>query len=186
LYHGWDEAKNPVWAHPEKGTSPEFWARAIGWYAMALVECLDYIPADHPEREEVIRIFKNVCESILKFQHTGDNLWYQVLDKHDRPDNWPEASASAMFAYTFAKGYNKKYLGEQFKASADKAYDAILNSFVFIDEQGNLHLDQTVKIGTLNPKTSKGDYQYYITTERRIDDYKGLAALLYASMELNR
>jgi unsaturated rhamnogalacturonyl hydrolase len=186
LYHGWDESKNPVWADPVKGTSPEFWARAIGWYAMALVQCLDYLPADHPERKAVIEIFKNVCTSVKMYQHKEDDLWYQVIDKADQPGNWPEISASSMFVYAFAKGYNKKYLDESFKASAEKGYDAVLNNFVFVDAQGNLHLDQTVKIGTLNPKTSKGDYQYYITTERRINDYKGLASFLYASMELNR
>ena len=186
LYHGWDESKNPVWADPEKGTSPEFWARAIGWYLMALAECLDYLPKDHPERQDVIGIFKDVCSSVKDYQHKENNLWYQVLDKQAEPGNWPEASASAMFAFAFAKGYNEKYLDESFRTSAEKAYDAILNNFVFVDDQGNFHLDQTVKIGTLNPKTSKGDYQYYITTERRINDYKGLASLLYASIELNR
>lgn len=186
LYHGWDESKNPVWAHPEKGTSPEFWARAIGWYVMALVECLDYLPANHPERQDVVQILRDVCTSVKNVQNKKDNLWYQVIDKADQPGNWPEISASAMFAYTFAKGSNKKYLDESFKASAEKAYDAILKDFVFVDDQGNLHLDQTVKIGTLNPKTSKGDYQYYITTERRINDYKGLASFLYASIALNR
>jgi len=32
-------------------------------------------------------------------------------------------------------------------------------------------------------KNSKGDYAYYVGCERRLDDYKGLAALLYASIE---
>lgn len=185
LYHGWDEAKNPVWAHPEKGTSPEFWGRAIGWFAMALIECLDFLPADHPERQDVIRIFKEVCASIKRYQHAS-GLWYQVMDKADQPGNWPEASCSAMFVYAFAKGHNQNYLDQSYLASAQKGYDAILSNFVYADEKGNLHLDQTVKIGTLNPKTSKGDYSYYITTEKRIDDYKGLASLLYASIELNR
>jgi unsaturated rhamnogalacturonyl hydrolase len=186
LYHGWDESKNPVWAHPVKGTSPEFWGRAVGWFAIALVECLDYLPPDHPERQNVIAIFKEVCTAVKKYQHKENNLWYQVIDKNDKSDNWPETSASAMFAYAFAKGYNQKYLDESFKVSAGKAYDAIVNKFLYADDHGNLHLDQTVKIGTLNPKTSKGDYKYYISTERRINDYKGLAAFLYASIELNK
>lgn len=185
LYHGWDESKNPMWAHPEKGTSPEFWARAIGWFAMALADGLDFLPADHPERESVIKIFQEVCASIKNYQQPN-GLWYQVMSKETQPGNWPEASASAMFTYAFAKGYNQKYLDQSFLDSAQKGYDALLNNFVYADEQGNLHLDQTVKIGTLNPKTSKGDYAYYITTERRINDYKGLASFLYASMELNR
>jgi unsaturated rhamnogalacturonyl hydrolase len=186
LYHGWDEAKNPAWAHPVKGTSPEFWGRAIGWYVMSLVECLDFLPPDHPERKDVIEIFRNVCTSVIKYQHKENRLWYQVIDKSDQPGNWPEASASAMFVYAFAKGFNQKYLDESFRDSAEEGFNAILKNFVFADDQQNLHLDQTVKIGTLNPKTSKGDFEYYVTTERRIDDYKGLASLLYASMELNR
>ncbi|HEU5291566.1 MAG TPA: glycoside hydrolase family 88 protein [Cyclobacteriaceae bacterium] len=186
LYHGWDESKNPVWAHPQKGTSPEFWGRAVGWYAMALIECLDYLPENHPERKNVIKIFQDVAASVKKYQDKKTSLWFQVLDKGDKPGNWIETSCSAMFAYTFAKGNHKGYLDKSFLTSAQQAYDGLLKNYVYVDGKGNLHLDRTVKVGTLNPKTSKGDFQYYITTECRIDDYKGLAALLYASIELER
>jgi unsaturated rhamnogalacturonyl hydrolase len=186
LYHGWDESINPVWAHPQKGTSPEFWGRAVGWYAMALVECLDYLPADHPERNDVIKILQDVSASVKKYQDKKNNLWYQVLDKGDQHGNWIETSCSAMFAYAFAKGHHQGFLDETYLTSAQQAYDALLKNYVFADDQGNLHLTRTVKIGTLNPKTSKGDFEYYISTECRIDDYKGLAALLYASIELDR
>src|SRR6478609_5813130 len=36
LYHGWDESKQMAWANKTTGTSPNFWSRSIGWYAMAL------------------------------------------------------------------------------------------------------------------------------------------------------
>lgn len=186
LYHGWDESKNPVWADPKKGTSPEFWGRAVGWYAMALVECLDYLPENHPERKNVIKIFQDVSTSVKKYQDKKSNLWYQVLDKGDKPGNWIETSCSAMFAYAFAKGNHKGYLDKTFLTSAQQAYDGLLKNYIYVDDKGNLHLDRTVKVGTLNPKTSKGDFQYYITTECRIDDYKGLASFLYASIELDR
>ena len=186
LYHGWDESKNPVWAHPQKGTSPEFWGRAVGWYAMALVECLDYLPENHPERKNLIKIFQDVAASVKKYQDKKTNLWFQVLDKGDKPGNWIETSCSAMFAYSFAKGNHKGYLDQSFLTSAQQAYNGLLKNYIYADDNGNLHLDRTVKVGTLNPKTSKGDFQYYITTECRIDDYKGLAAFLYASIELEK
>lgn len=184
LYHGWDESKNPVWAHPQKGTSPEFWGRAIGWYVMALVECLDFLPENHPGRNEVIKILQDVSASVKKYQDKKTNLWFQVIDKADQSGNWVETSCSAMFAYAFAKGHHQGFLDKTYLASAQQAYDALLKNYVYADDNGNLHLEQTVKVGTLNPKTSKGDFQYYISTEKRIDDYKGLAALLYASMEI--
>lgn len=186
LYHGWDESKNPVWANPKTGASPEFWARAIGWYVMALVECLDYLPADHPERKDVVKILQDVCAAVKKYQSVKTKLWYQVVDKETQPGNWIETSSSAMFIYAFAKGNRQGFLDKSYLTTAQQAYDALLKNYVYFDDRGNLHLDQTVKVGTLNPKTSKGDYQYYITTERRIDDYKGLAALLFASIELDR
>src|ERR1051326_8190622 len=34
LYHGWDESRKQRWANPQTGRSPNFWGRAMGWYAM--------------------------------------------------------------------------------------------------------------------------------------------------------
>lgn len=186
MYHGWDESKNPVWADPVKGTSPEFWSRAIGWYTMALVECLDYLPENHPDRNTLIKILNEISSAVLKYQDKDSGLWYQVMDKGENEGNWLETSSSAMFAYTFAKGSRLGYLNESYKKAADNAYNSLLDNFVYVDNDENLHLEQTVKVGTLNTKNSKGDYDYYISTERRIDDYKGLAALLFVSIELNR
>lgn len=46
LYHGYDESRAQKWATPATGQSPSFWG--LGWYAMALVDVLDYFPQNHP------------------------------------------------------------------------------------------------------------------------------------------
>ena len=186
MFHGWDESKNKVWANQTTGASPELWSRAIGWYAMALIDCLDYLPANHPERKNIELMFQKLCTSIAKFQDRKTGLWFQIINKGDRGDNWIETSASGMFIYAFAKGNHKGLLDKSFLEVSSQAYDALLNNYVYADLKNELHLDQAVKVGSLNIKNSKGDYDYYINCERRVDDYKGLAALLYASMELNR
>src|ERR1051326_4773412 len=56
LYHGWDESRRQRWADPRTGRSPNFWGRAVGWYALALVDALDYFPQDHPRRAELLAI----------------------------------------------------------------------------------------------------------------------------------
>jgi unsaturated rhamnogalacturonyl hydrolase len=53
LYHGWDESKLQRWANPKTGVSPEFWSRSMGWYMMALVDVLDFIPKESPPEERV-------------------------------------------------------------------------------------------------------------------------------------
>jgi unsaturated rhamnogalacturonyl hydrolase len=186
LYHGWDENKNKVWANPQTGASPEFWGRALGWYIMALVDCLDYFPTNHPERNKILQIFKNLSSSIAKYQDTTAGLWYQVVDKGNLPDNWFESSCSAMFAYAFAKGFQKGYLGTGYQQRAVKAFNGLVSHDVYFDDQGKLYLNGTVKVGTLNPKVSKGDYEYYIGVDRRINDFKGMAAFFYLSLVLGK
>lgn len=184
MYHGWDESRNPVWANPVTGASPAFWGRAIGWYFMAVIDCLDYLPESHPSRQSIIGIFRNLAASIAKYQDDNTKLWYQVIDKGDQPGNWIETSCSSMFAYGFAKGANKGLLDASYRQRAQDAFDALIRNYTWYDGNGNLYFDQTVKVGTLNPKVSKGDYEYYIGGEKRINDYKGLGALLYASLEM--
>lgn len=184
LFHGWDESKNKVWADPKTGTSQEFWGRGIGWYLMALIDCLDYIAANHPERKNIETIYKNLTQAILKYQDKKTGLWFQIINKGDSHDNWIETSCSAMFVYAIAKGSNKGILDKTFYATAKKAFSSLVAQHVYFTADGTLYMDQTVKVATLNPKVSKGDYPYYIGLERRVNDYKGLAALLYASMEI--
>ena len=185
LYHGWDESKNNVWADPVTGTSFSFWGRAIGWYFMALIEVLDYLPEAHKDRETIVSLVKELAKSLAAYQDKESALWYQVVDKGGEPGNWIETSSSAMFAYGFAKGYHKGLLDETYYQRARAAFDAIIKNYTWYDEEGNIYLTQTVKVGTLNQKVSKGDYAYYVSCERRVNDYKGLAALLYASMALS-
>src|SRR6218665_1270209 len=136
MYHGWDESKNKVWADQQKGTSPEFWGRAIGWYITALVECLDYIPENHPQRKEVITILQKLAKSVLNYQDAKSHLWYQVVDKGSQPGNWIETSASAMFTYAFAKGYRKGYLDKTYYAAAKKSFAALINDYIYFDDEG--------------------------------------------------
>jgi len=55
--------------------------RAIGWYAMALIDCMDYFAKDHPDRKSIEVIFQKLCASILNFQDTKSGLWFQVINK---------------------------------------------------------------------------------------------------------
>src|SRR5690606_20679287 len=143
------------------------------------------LPEDHPSRQTIVAIFRDLAGSIAQYQDADTKLWYQVIDKGDQPDNWIETSCSAMFAYGFAKGVNKGLLDESYRKRAHEAFDALVRDYTWFDSKGNLYFDQTVKVGTLNLKVSKGDYEYYIGGERRINDYKGLGALLYASLALS-
>src|SRR5260370_3773209 len=103
LRHGWDESKQMAWADKTTGLSPEVWARAMGWYAMALVDVLDWFPKDHPERGALIAALNRTNAAIAKVQDAKTGLWWQVVDKGDKSGNYLEASASCMFVYSLAR-----------------------------------------------------------------------------------
>src|SRR4030081_1264499 len=81
LRHGWDESKQMAWADKTTGLSPEVWARAMGWYAMALVDVLDWFPKDHPERAKLVEVLNRTAAAIVAFQDKETGLWWQVMDE---------------------------------------------------------------------------------------------------------
>ncbi|MBP1967665.1 unsaturated rhamnogalacturonyl hydrolase [Paenibacillus aceris] len=103
LFHAWDESGVAKWAHPETKRSPDFWGRSVGWYAMALAEILELLPDTHPQRAKLIVILRDLLAAVRQFQEDREGLWYQVLDKGDRPDNWLELSCSTLFVFAMAK-----------------------------------------------------------------------------------
>ena len=120
-YHAWDESKEQKWADPVTGRSPHYWGRAMGWYSMALVDVLDFIPQDHPGRAQILEILNQVASGIKKYQDTKTGLWYQVLDQGTREGNYLEATASSMFTYTLLKATRKGYISADYKEVAVKA-----------------------------------------------------------------
>lgn len=188
LYHGWDESKQMPWANKETGNSPNFWSRSLGWYVMALVDVLDYMPKDHPKRKELIKYLNNASEAILKFQDSKSGLWYQVTDKGGQKDNYLEASGSAMFAYAYAKGANKGYLPAKFKKAANKAFDGLTTVLIKkVDEDGGITLTNCCQVAGLggNPYRD-GSYEYYVNERKKDNDPKATGPFILAAIELNR
>ena len=185
LYHAWDESKQQPWADPETGCSPHFWGRAMGWYAMAIVDVLDYFPENHPRREAIIAILRRVSDALTRVQDEATGLWFQVLDQREREGNYLESSASCMFVYALAKGVRKSYLPEQFLAAARRGYRGILQEFITVDATGLVSLDKTCAVAGLggNPYRD-GSFAYYVGEKVAANDYKGVGPFILASLEM--
>ena len=187
LYHGWNESRLQQWADPQTGTSPHFWGRAMGWYAMAIVDVLDYLPENHVERTELIEVLQHLVTALQDYQDKETGLWYQVVDQGDREGNYTEASASCMFVYAMAKGVNKGYLDKQFKKVAQKGYEGIIDHLIVVDEDGEVHLQKVCAVAGLGGSPYRsGSYDYYVNERIKTDDPKGTGPFILASLELNK
>ena len=186
LYHGWDESKQQRWADPATGHSPNFWNRAMGWYAMALVDTLDYFPRTHPQRSELIAILNRLAKAVAKYQDSKTGLWYEVVDKGSEKGNYLEASGSSMFVYALAKGVRDGYLPVSYLSVAKRGYSGLTSEFIKTDANGQTNLDGTVSVAGLggNPYRD-GSYQYYLSEKVVRNDPKGIGAFLMASNEMD-
>lgn len=185
-YHAFDESKRQLWANKETGQSPNFWGRSIGWWFMALVDVLDYIPEDHSQRHELIDMIRGLAEVLPRYQDTS-GLWYQVLDQGDREGNYLEASVSSMFMYSFAKAVNKGYIDKQYRTVAEKAYEGLMSRLIVKNEDGTLTLTQCCSVGGLggNPYRD-GSFEYYISEKIRDNDAKATGPFIMGCLELNK
>jgi unsaturated rhamnogalacturonyl hydrolase len=186
-YHAWDSVHQQPWADPLTGLSKNFWGRAVGWYLMAAVDVLDYIPATHRDRAELIRIVQQLADAAARVQDPVSGVWWQVLDQPNRAKNYLEASGSAMFTYAFAKGARKGYLAPTYRAVAEHAFDGMLKTFVSVGADGLVSINGICKVAGLggNPPRD-GSYEYYVSEPVVSDDYKGVGAFMLAATELGR
>jgi len=186
-YHGWDESKQQKWADPKTGCSPNFWGRSMGWYAMALVDVLDYLPLDHPGRAKIMEILNQVALGIKKYQDPKTGLWYQVADQGSREGNYLEATASSMFCYSLLKASRKGYISIDYKPLAIKAFKGILENLIQKNADGTISLTKCCSVAGLggNPYRD-GSYQYYIKEPVRDNDAKGVGPFIMASLEFNK
>ena len=184
LYHGWDQSREQQWANKQTGLSPHVWGRALGWFGMAMVDVLDYFPEKHPGRDSIVQVLNRFAKGVTSVQDKKTGLWYDVPNMPNEPKNYMEASASAMLAYTLAKGVRKGYLPSTYLTNAKKAYTGILEKFIR-DEEGQTNLHGTVAVSGLGGKPYRdGSFAYYMSEPVIVNDPKGMGAFIKAANEM--
>ena len=185
LYHGWDESKQERWADKQTGLSSQFWARAMGWHMMALVDTLAYYPEDNASRKQLIAELEKDAAAVARYQDNVTGLWYQVLDRSGAKGNYLESSASCMFVYALARGVRQGYLPQRYLANAERGYKGILSRFIEARPGDEVSLNGTVKGAGLGGDPYRdGSYSYYIGEKTITNDPKGVGAFLLASAEM--
>jgi unsaturated rhamnogalacturonyl hydrolase len=187
LRHAWDESRTQLWADPETGRSPNAWGRAMGWYAMALVDVLDWVPARGDASSRIGTLLRALAEALARFQDRATGLWSQVVDQGGRAGNYLEASVSCMLAYAFAKGVRLGALEPSpWSAVADRACEGAATRFLRAEADG-LHLDGTCAVAGLGGSPYRdGSFDYYVREPVRADDFKGVGPFILAQIEYDR
>ncbi|KAG6875895.1 hypothetical protein C0993_006879 [Termitomyces sp. T159_Od127] len=200
LYHGYDFSHAASWASPDRGHSPEVWDRALGWYAMALVDVLDVLaalPASAASasastdtlRRTLLAILRVLLPRVRAGADAARGVWWLVLTQPARAGNYFESSGAAMFVYALLRAVRMGYVADDpdgvgsLVEAARRAYAYIVDHWVVGGADGTMAWEGTVVVGSLD---TTGDFDYYISQPVDLNDLKGLAAFVLASMEFER
>lgn len=152
---------------------PYYWGRGNGWFSAGLSELLREMPKDHPKRERILRGYRTMMASLLKYQ-SPDGSWRQLID---RPESWPETSGTAMFAFGLISGVRYGWLEkEKYEAAARHAWIALAG-----------YVDQNADVAAVCEGTNKlNSLEYYLLRKRRTGDFHGQSPLLWSAAALLR
>lgn len=189
-YHAYDASKTAFWCDKETGLCENYWLRALGWYSMALLDTLDKCDkAVAGERYNQLKnVFVDYIDSLLKYQDES-GMWYQLPARAGEPGNYLETSGTAIFAYSLLKAVRLGFLPESYREPAVKAFHAIVDRYLTVDEAGKIHLGGICLVAGLGPEDNRrrdGSYEYYMSEPIVADDAKGVGPFLLAYTEIRR
>ncbi len=102
--------------------APQCWGRGNGWMAAGLTVILEALPENAPERERILKGYREMMTALLHWQRPN-GFWGQLVDE---PESWDESSATALFAYSFICGVKRGWLKDaEYDAAARKAWAAL-------------------------------------------------------------
>ncbi|KAF5317947.1 hypothetical protein D9619_012056 [Psilocybe cf. subviscida] len=184
MYHGYDFSHTAPWASADRGHSPEVWDRALGWYSMALVDILDTIPKSDPGYTSILSILRTLLPRIRDAADPTTGVWWLVITQPGRQKNYFESSGSAMFTYAMLKAVRMGYISDmdgRYVAAAKKSHQYMVDNWVITNPDTTMGWTNTVVVGSLD---TTGDFNYYVSQPTDLNDLKGLAAFLLASLEV--
>ncbi len=179
--HGWDESKSMIWADKATGQSAHAWGRALGWFAAAIVDTEEYFPPDHPGREQLRKLLREYTATLIRWQDSS-GAWWQVADQPGREGNYLESTATALIGYAMMKGVNRGILGEDAKAAALKAWNALNRDFLKENPDGTVSLTRCCSVAGLSADRD-GSFEYYLREKIVDNDPKGVGPYMLLAIE---
>jgi unsaturated rhamnogalacturonyl hydrolase len=186
-YHAYDSEKKMFWADKETGLSQNFWLRALGWFAMALLDTLTLADEYTEEYDHLLNMYRDLIDSVLKYQ-SPEGMWYQVPNFPNREGNYLETSGSSIMAYCLMKGARLGYLPAEYSEYGVKAFNGICDKYLSTVD-GEMSLGGICLVAGVGPDNNRrrdGSYEYYMSEPIVKDDAKGTAPFLLAYAEMCR
>lgn len=186
-FHAYDSSRESFWCDKVTGLSGNAWLRALGWYAMALVDTIDIL-GTHEEvsqyREGLVKNYRELIDAMLPYQNESTGMWCQVPNFPEISPNYQETSGTAIFAYAIMKSVRLGILPESYFAAGEKAFEGTCEKYLS-EKDGTLQLGGICLVAGLgNKEMREGTFDYYMREPVVENEAKGIAPLILAYAEL--
>ncbi len=204
LYHAFsaEPASVSYWADQNTGAhygvSSEFWGRADGWYFLALIDVLEYMPSTHAQYATLKNYLNLLAAGLAARQDATTGVWCQLLQYANgvmptgcSKKNYLEASGSALFVAGFLKGQRLGLFTADYSSVAQRGYKGLVEQFLTTGTDGNKYMliHSCASAGLSDSR--KGDANYYLsgsdaTEVTTYTEGKILGAFIFAAVEYER
>ncbi len=180
LKHAYDESRKAKWADKTTGQSAHVWGRAAGWYATAIMEMYEALPENYDQEKRVAfeNLIKEYFATLVKYQ-AECGRWYQVLEVLDDDSNWLDNSGTFLILSGMAKAITNGILDESYAENILRGYRDVIESSLRIGKQGFDILD-------ISAGACLGNYMYYISRNRVVNDYHGTGGFLMMCASIDK
>lgn len=185
--HAFDDVRAQFWCDKETGRSPHTWNRALGWYAMAIVETLQYLGVNE-QTQPMIEILTHIADTLPRYADPKSGMWYQVVEFPGREGNYEESTGSIMYIYTMLKALRLGYLPESYRDAWMERYRQFVDRFLKVEEDGTISITSCCAVAGLDTEGTRrdGTYEYYLSEPVRDNDPKATGPFIWAAMEYDR
>lgn len=186
-YHGYDESREMYWADKETGCSPNFWLRAMGWFAVSLVETASVMDEMmYDEYRYLQRVLENLVEALIPYQDESGMFW-QLVDRGGEEGNYLETSGTALISYAILKAIRLGYIPDKYEEMGQRALEGIIDKYLVINEDGVLNLGGICLVAGLGGANHRdGSTAYYYSEPVVENEAKGVAPFVLAYTEILR
>jgi unsaturated rhamnogalacturonyl hydrolase len=172
MFHAYDESGQTPWSDKTTKHSAYFWCRAMGWFGMTLIEVLELLPKNHPNRAALIAQVQQLVKAWSNFQDKKTGLWYQIVDMGGNPENWLETSSSSMYTYVTAMAVDRGYVSKPLVRTSTAGRAGVMTKITMGRE------DAMTTLLDICEGTNVADLAYYFGRKRNPNDFHGLGAFL--------
>ncbi len=156
----------------EKKANRVPWGRGNGWVLLALSEVLMLLPTSYYGYDEILSMYKDFAEGVIKNRDKKYGIWHQVVNN---PDSYIEPSGSAMFITALARGVRLGWIDKKYYEDVLDAWENLATRC--IDSDGNVY-------GICKGSGCNMEEKYYLDLETIVNDDHGVGIVLSACTEI--